>query len=310
MRIVFMGTPDFAIPSLEKLIKSKHEVVGVVTGPDKPKGRGLLLSESPVKKFSKKHNLKIFTPENLKSDDFFYALKELTFDLSVVVAFRILPERIFSLPPLGTINLHASLLPKYRGAAPINWALINGETKTGLTTFFILKKVDTGDLILQKEIEIFAEETFGELHDRMANLGADFLLQTLELVEKGQARPTKQDDAQATPAPKITPEHCQIDWSKEAVQIKNQIRGLSPLPAAFTSYKGKILKIYKATVIGESPFSEGFGEVVEPDKKEEIWVKTKKGILNFLEVQPEGKRKMSAAEFVRGYRIKAGDKLG
>jgi len=254
--------------------------------------------------------LKIFTPENLKSDDFFYALKELTFDLSVVVAFRILPERIFSLPPLGTINLHASLLPKYRGAAPINWALINGETKTGLTTFFILKKVDTGDLILQKEIEIFAEETFGELHDRMANLGADFLLQTLELVEKGQARPTKQDDAQATPAPKITPEHCQIDWSKEAVQIKNQIRGLSPLPAAFTSYKGKILKIYKATVIGESPFSEGFGEVVEPDKKEEIWVKTKKGILNFLEVQPEGKRKMSAAEFVRGYRIKAGDKLG
>ncbi|MCK4495064.1 MAG: methionyl-tRNA formyltransferase, partial [Candidatus Aminicenantes bacterium] len=162
MRIVFMGTPDFGIPSLEKLLNSKHEVVGVVTTPDKPRGRGLRLSESPVKKFSKEYNLKILTPENLKSDDFLYALEELTPDLSVVVAFRILPERIFSLPKSGTINLHASLLPKYRGAAPINWALINGETKTGLTTFYIQKKVDTGDLILQKEIDILPEENFGE----------------------------------------------------------------------------------------------------------------------------------------------------
>jgi methionyl-tRNA formyltransferase len=310
MRIVFMGTPDFGIPSLEKLIKSKHEVVGVVTGPDKPRGRGLRLSESPVKKFSKEHNLKVFTPENLKSDDFFYSLEELTFDLSVVVAFRILPERIFSLPALGTINLHASLLPKYRGAAPINWALINGETKTGLTIFFIQKKVDTGDLILQKGIDILPEENFGELHDRMANLGADLLLETLDLIERSEAKPIKQDDAQATPAPKITPEHCRIDWSKEAVQIKNQIRGLSPIPAAFTWYKGKILKIYKAMVVGENPFPDGFGEVVESNKKEEIWVRTPKGILNLLEVQPEGKRKMSAEEFVRGYRIKAGEKLG
>lgn len=305
-----MGTPDFGIPSLEKLIKSKHEIVGVVTGPDKPRGRGLHLSESPVKKFSKEHNLRILTPENLKSDDFFDSLKELTFDLSVVVAFRILPERIFSLPPMGTINLHASLLPKYRGAAPINWAIINGETKTGLSTFFIQKKVDTGNLILQKEIEIFPEETFGELHDRMAKLGAVLLLQTVDLIEKGEAKPINQDDAQATPAPKITPEHCRIDWSKEAVQIRNQIRGLSPIPAAFTWYKGKILKIYKATVLGESPFNEGFGEVMESHKKEEIWVKTQKGILNLLEVQPEGKRKMSVGEFIRGYRITAGEKLG
>jgi methionyl-tRNA formyltransferase len=310
MRIVFMGTPDFAIPSLEKLIKSKHELAGVVTGPDKPRGRGLHLSESPVKKFSKEHNLEVFTPENLKSDDFFYSLKELTFDLSVVVAFRILPERIFSLPPLGTINLHASLLPKYRGAAPINWVLINGETKTGLSTFFIQKKVDTGSLILQKEIDIFPEETFGELHDRMAKVGADLLLETVDLIEKGEAKPIRQDDAQATPAPKITPEHCRIDWSQEAIQIKNQIRGLSPTPAAFCLYKGKILKIYKATVLGDTPFSFGFGEVVESNKKEEIWVRTQKGFLNLLEVQPEGKRKMSAAEFVRGYRIKTGEKLG
>jgi methionyl-tRNA formyltransferase len=310
MRIVFMGTPDFGIPSLEKLINSKHEVVGVVTAPDKPKGRGLRLSESPVKKFSKEHNLRVLTPENLKSDDFFYALKELTPDLSVVVAFRILPERIFSLPKSGTINLHASLLPKYRGAAPINWALINGETKTGLTTFFIQKKVDTGDLILQKEIDILPEENFGELHDRMANLGAALLLQTLDLIETGEAKPTKQDHAQATPAPKITREHCQIDWSKEAIQIKNQIRGLSPAPAAFTLYKGKILKIHQAKVIGEILFSNGFGEVVEPDSKEKIWVKTQKGILDILELQPEGKRKMLAEEFVRGYRIKVSENLG
>jgi methionyl-tRNA formyltransferase len=310
MRIVFMGTPDFGIPSLEKLVKSKHEVVGVVTGPDKPRGRGLHLSESPVKKFSKEHNLKVFTPENLKSDDFFYSLKELAFDLSVVVAFRILPERIFSLPPRGTINLHASLLPKYRGAAPINWALINGETKSGLTIFFIQKKVDTGDLILQKGIDIFPEETFGELHDRMAEMGADLLLETLDLIERGEAKPIKQDDVQATPAPKITPEHCRIDWSKEAVQIKNQIRGLSPIPAAFTWYKGKILKIFKAEALGETTFSDGFGEVVESEGKEKIWIKTRKGILNVLEVQPEGKRKMSAEEFVRGYRIKAGENWG
>jgi methionyl-tRNA formyltransferase len=310
MRIVFMGTPDFGIPSLEKLVNSKHEVVGVVTGLDKPRGRGLLLSESPVKKFSKEHNLKVFTPENLKSDDFFYSLKELTPDLSVVVAFRILPERIFSLPVLGTINLHASLLPKYRGAAPINWVLINGETKTGLTTFYIQKKVDTGDLLLQKEIDILPEEDFGELHERMANLGADLLLQTLDLIEKGDAKPVKQDHGQATPAPKITREHCEIEWSKQAIQIKNQIRGLSPIPAAFTLYKGRILKIYKAEVIGETFYSNGFGEVVESDSKEKIWVKTKKGILNILELQPEGKRKMSAEEFVRGYRIKVGEKLG
>lgn len=310
MHIVFMGTPDFAIPSLEKLIHSKYEVVGVVTGPDKPRGRGLLFSETPVKKFAKEHNLKVLSPENLKSDDFYYSFKELSPDLSVVVAFRILPERVFSLPPLGTINLHASLLPKYRGAAPINWVLINGETKTGLSTFLIQKKVDTGNLILQKEIDIFPEETFGELHDRMANLGADLLLETVDLIEKSEVKTIKQDDTQATPAPKITPEHCRIDWSKEAVQIKNQIRGLSPIPAVFTLCKGKILKVYKATVVDGNPFSEGFGEIVEPNKKEEIWVKTKKGILNLLEVQPEGKRKMSAAEFVRGYKIKPGEKLG
>ncbi len=239
-----MGTPDFAIPSLKRLIQSRHAVVGVVTIPDKPKGRGRRLSASPVKIFALEHDLKVLTPERLEDESFVDALKELSPDLIVVVAFRILPEVIFSLPPLGTINLHASLLPKYRGAAPINWAIMNGETKTGLTTFYIKKKVDTGDIILQREIEIYPEENFGQLHDRMAELGAEVLLQTVDLIEKGEAKAFRQDEALATPAPKITPEHCQIDWSREAVQIKNQIRGLAPSPGAFTQFRGKILKIF------------------------------------------------------------------
>jgi methionyl-tRNA formyltransferase len=310
MRLIFMGTPDFAIPSLRKLIQSRHEIAGVVTAFDKPKGRGRKLSESPVKRFALEHNLKVLTPENLKDEGFVKILKELNSDLIVVVAFRILPEVVFSLPPLGTVNLHASLLPKYRGAAPINWAIMNGETKTGLTTFYIRKKVDTGDMILQREIEIHPEENFGELHDRMAQLGADVLLETVDLIDKGEVRALKQDDAQATPAPKITPEHCRIDWSREATEIKNQIRGLAPSPGAFTFFRGRILKIFKAQEIGDSPFTDDFGQVIEPDTKESLWVRTGKGILSLLEVQPEGKRRMSIEEFLRGYRVKPEEKLG
>lgn len=310
MRLIFMGTPDFAIPSLKRLIQSRHEIAGVVTAFDKPKGRGRKLSESPVKRFALEHNLKVLTPENLKDEGFVKILKELSSDLMVVVAFRILPEVVFSLPPLGTINLHASLLPKYRGAAPINWAIMNGETKTGLTTFYIRKKVDTGDIILQRKIEIHPEENFGELHDRMAQLGADVLLETVDLIDRGEVRALKQDDAHATPAPKITPEHCRIDWSREATEIKNQIRGLAPSPGAFTFFRGKVLKIFKTEVIGEIPFTDDFGKVVESDKKESLWVRTGKGILSLLEVQPEGKKRMSIEEFLRGYRIKPEEKLG
>ena len=310
MRLIFMGTPDFAIPSLKRLIESRHEIAGVVTAFDKPKGRGRKLSESPVKRFALEHNLKVLTPEKLKDEDFVKALKELSPDLMVVVAFRILPEVVFSLPPLGTINLHASLLPKYRGAAPINWAIMNGETRTGLTTFYIRKKVDTGDLILQREIEIYPEESFGELHDRMAQVGADVLLESVDLIEKGEVKALKQDDAFATPAPKITPQHCRIDWSRQAAQIKNQIRGFAPSPGAFTFFRGKILKIFKAQAIGVTSFTDDFGQVVESDKKESLWVRTGRGILSLLEVQPEGKRRMSIEEFVRGYRVKPGEKLG
>jgi methionyl-tRNA formyltransferase len=303
MRIIFMGSPEFAIPSLEKLIQSKHEIVGVVTVQDKPKGRGRKVAKSPVKIFAEEHSLKTFTPVSLKDEEFVQSLRNLNSNLIVVVAFRILPEVVFTLPPLGTINLHASLLPKYRGAAPINWAIMNGESKTGLTTFYIRKKVDTGDLILQREIEILPEESFGELHDRLAQKGAEVLLETLDLIERGKVEPVRQDDAQATPAPKITPEHCRIDWSRSALEIKNQIRGLAPHPAAFTLFRGKILKIFKTKVIGETPFSSDFGQVIKSDVKEELRVRTGKGILSLLEVQPEGKRKMSIGEFTRGYRV-------
>ncbi len=289
---------------------SPHRVVGVVTVADKPQGRGQKVAASPVKRFAQEHGLSVFTPVDLKDADFLRSLRDLKPDLIVVVAFRILPEAVFTLPPLGTVNLHASLLPKYRGAAPINWAIINGETKTGLTTFYIKKKVDTGDVLLRREIRIDPEDDFGRLHDRMAEEGAELLLETVELIDKGEAPSLKQDDTQATSAPKITPEHCRINWSRTAVQIKNQVRGLSPSPGAFTSFRGKNLKAFKVEALDVALAGSEVGWTVEPDDKEKVWVSTGKGVLSLLEVQPEGKRRMSAAEFVRGYHVKPGERLG
>jgi methionyl-tRNA formyltransferase len=304
-----MGTPEFAIPSLKALQQSKHTLLAVVTQPDKPRGRGRKYFPSPVKEFCLENQLRVLNPENLKSDDFVSILKDLNPDLIVVVAFRILPEKVFTLSPQGTVNLHASLLPRYRGAAPINWAIINNEKKTGLTTFFIKKKVDTGDVILQKEVEIYPEETCGELSQRLSVIGSELLLRTIDLIEKGEVKPFPQDNSQATPAPKITPELCKIDWSRTATEIKNLIRGLSPVPGAYTSCNGKILKIFKAQVVDETPYSEGYGEVISADKNKGLEIKTSKGSLRILELQPQSKRKMKGEEFLRGYRIKAGDKL-
>lgn len=305
-----MGTPEFAIPSLKAILKSKHQLLAVVTQPDKPKGRGRKLTPSPVKEFSVENNLNVLMPENLKSDDFVLGLKNLNSDLLVVVAFRILPEKVFTIPPLGTINLHASLLPKYRGAAPINWAIINNEKKTGLTTFFIRKKVDTGNIILQKEMEICPEETYAELSQRLSIIGSELLLETIDLIEKGEIKPLPQNDTKASSAPKITPELCKIDWSKPATEIKNLIRALSPTPGAYTFYKGKVLKLFKAQVVDETLYSEGFGEIITADTKKGIEIKTSKGSLRILELQPQSKRPMKGEEFLRGYRIKVGDKLG
>jgi len=310
MRIVFMGTPEFALPSLELLLKSEHQVVGVVTQPDKPKGRGLKLSASPVKEFAGKQNLKVLTPVDLKSEEFYQTLSELKPDLTAVVAFRILPERVFGLPPYGTINLHASLLPKYRGAAPINWAIIKGEKKTGVTTFFIQRKVDTGNIVLQKEVEISPEETCGELSLKLSQIGAEVLLETINLVETKEAKTHSQNELEATPAPKITDELCKIDWSRPVEEVNNLIRGLSPIPGAFTFFRGKLLKIYKAEIVTGQEGSTEPGRIISADKSTGILVQAGRGILKLKELQLEGKKKITADEFLRGYRIEAGEKLG
>ena len=305
-----MGTPEFAIPSLKAILQAKHTLLAVVTQPDRPRGRGKKFTPSPVKEFCIENELKVLTPENLKSDDFLLKLKELKPDLTVVVAFRILPEKVFIIPPRGTINLHASLLPEYRGAAPINWVIINNEKKTGVTTFFIKKKVDTGDIILQKEVEIHPEETYGELSLRLSIIGSELLLETIDLIEKNEVKPLPQNDKDFSSAPKLTPELCKIDWSKPALEIKNLIRGLSPTPGAYTTYNGKVLKLFKAQVVDETPYSEGFGEIISADNEKGIEIKTSKGSIRILELQPQSKRRMTGEEFLRGYRIKMGDKLG
>jgi len=305
-----MGTPEFALPSLELLLNSKHQVVGVVTQPDKPKGRGLKLSASPVKEFAESHKLKVLTPVDLKSEEFYRGLSELKPDLIAVVAFRILPERIFSLPPKGTINLHASLLPKYRGAAPINWSIIKGEKKTGMTTFFIQKKVDTGEIILQRDVEIEPEENCGELSLKLSKIGAEVLSETIDLIDRGEVKTHLQDESGVTLAPKITDELCKIDWSKSAEEINNLIRGLSPQPGAFTFFRGKILKVYKAEIISEQDGSIESGIVIKSDKSSGFQIQTGRGILRLKELQLEGKKKITADEFLRGYRIEVGEKLG
>lgn len=309
MRIVFMGTPEFAIPSLEKLLKSNHKVIAVVTGADMPRGRGQSVCATPIKELALKHKLPVLCPTDLKSDDFFEKLSSFEPELGVVVAFRILPERVFTLPTKGTINLHASLLPKYRGAAPINWALINGESKTGLTTFFIQKKVDTGNIILQKETNILPDETAGELSAKLAGIGADLLLETVNLIEKEEIKLTKQDDSPISLAPKITKEMCRIDWSKPALELKNLIRGLSPIPGAFTFFKGKVLKIYRAKITDEEYPQAKAGDIIQSDNIKSFIVKAKDKGLEFLEVQLEGKKKMTGMEFVKGCRFQVCDKL-
>jgi len=299
MRIVFMGTPAFAVPSLGILLENGYDVVAVVTAPDKPAGRGLQINESAVKKFAAEHSLRILQPQRLKDENFFAELKSLQPDLQVVVAFRMLPEEVWSLPPLGTINLHASLLPDYRGAAPINWAIINGETETGLTTFYIEKEIDTGKIIFQEKMEIGFEETAAELHNRMMIAGAELILKTVRAIEKGTAPRIKQP-AVATPkkAPKLTREICRINWQQPTLHIFNHIRGLSPYPGAWTLLNGKVFKIYSAAKFFKAPeqlpgsflFSEN-----------ELRITTQDGYIIPKEVQLEGKKKMRIEEFLRGY---------
>lgn len=303
MRIVFMGTPQFAIPSLRILLDNKYVIVSVVTVHDKPQGRGQQLIPSPIKKFALQHKVHVLQPQSLRDPLFTDQLSNLEADLFVVVAFRILPKEVFSLPRLGAFNLHASLLPKYRGAAPINWALINGEKESGVTTFFLEERIDTGNMILQARVPIEPDETFGELHDKLAEVGAEIVLHTVRLIEMGKALPRPQNDGEATAAPKIFRDHCRIDWTKSARQVHNLVRGISPSPCAFTSHAEKTIRIYRTRVV-EFESSQPPGVICETNKR--LVVSTGVGSVEILELQQEGKRRMAADEFLRGYRLDNG----
>lgn len=297
MNIVFMGTPDFSIPSLKILLESKHKVVGVVTQPDKERGRGQKVSFTAVKQFALEKDLPVLQPEKLKDRTFIEGLTKINADLFVVVAFRILPREVFDIPKYGSFNLHGSLLPRYRGAAPIQWVLINGETETGLTTFKLAEKVDTGNIYLQRKVEIYKEDNFETLHDRMSKLGADLVLDTVNLIENGNYELMQQDDSLASPAPKITKEICLIDWNKPASEIHNLVRGLSPNPAAFFNYDNKVIKVYKTEMVDKNnlkPFQ------IDQTKKELI-IGCGENSLRILELQQEGRKKMGAEEFLRGF---------
>ncbi len=306
MKLVFFGTPEFAIPGLEILIKEGYEIGAVVTAPDKPKGRGQQVIPSPVKRFALEHKLPVLQPEKLKDETFISDLKKLGPDLMVVVAFRILPPEVFTIPERGALNLHASLLPKYRGAAPINWAIINGEKETGVTTFFLEEKVDTGNIILQARCPIGENETAGDLHDKLAEIGAGVVLHTVRLIEQGKASTSIQDEHLASRAPKLTKETGLIDWSASARSIHNLVRGLSPVPAAYTYLNDTMLKIYRTEILDEST-EQIPGTIVRAD--EELHIAAGKGIVKVIELQKEGKKRMDAAAFLRGTELKTGEKL-
>lgn len=301
MRIVFMGTPDFAIPSLRVLVDHGYDVVAVVTAPDRPSGRGQQLTPSPVKEFALSRGLTVLQPEKLRDPAFLAALEATHPDLAVVVAFRMLPEVVWAMPKKGTLNLHAALLPDYRGAAPLNWALINGETKTGATTFFIDQQIDTGAILLRTEVEIPYEWNAGDLHDAMMERGATLVLETVKAIEAGTVRPVPQDEkAFLHPAPKIFKDDCRIDWTQSASALYNFVRGLSPYPAAWTTLNGKVLKVYQAT---ESPESiPGTPGTIRLSGKNELWVGCGKGSLRIDSLQIEGKKRMDTAAFLLGQR--------
>ncbi len=313
LRIVFMGTPGFAVASLEKLVLEKYNVVGVVTVPDKPAGRGQKLQESDVKLFALQHNIPILQPDKLKSPEFLDQLKALQPDLQIVVAFRMLPEVIWQLTPMGTFNLHGSLLPQYRGAAPINRAVMNGEKITGVTTFFLQHQIDTGNIIFQEEISIGENDTAGEVHDRMMVVGAQLVAKTVDAIAIGNVQNIPQSSLIKTTdiiheAPKIFREDCKIDWNCSAIEIHNHIRGLSPYPAAWTNLYCEngtelILKIYRSELISDVTIN------LPGTISENFIVATGAGTIRILEIQAPGKKKMPVADFLRGFILSKGDSL-
>lgn len=309
-RIIFMGTPEFAVASLDALVKKGFDIIAVITAPDKPAGRGMKLSQSAVKKYALENGLRVLQPEKLKDPSFLEELRSLKADMQIVVAFRMLPEVVWNMPPLGTFNLHGSLLPQYRGAAPINWAIINGEKETGVTTFKLRHEIDTGDILMQESFPIGEDETAGEVHDRMMHIGADLLVRTVIGLTEGALVPLPQNKlvgSQHHPgleikhAPKINTETCRINWSQTADKIHDLVRGLSPFPGAFTTLNEKMLKIYRTKKEIIFP-SHTEGDLVT-DGKTFLKFACNNGYIHLLEIQLEGKKKMEVTEFLRGYRF-------
>lgn len=311
LNIVFMGTPEFAVGTLKVLVEYQYNIVGVVTAPDKPAGRGQKLHQSDVKKYALSKNLRLLQPTNLKNDDFLSELKSLEANLFIVVAFRMLPEAVWKIPAYGTFNLHASLLPDYRGAAPIHWAIINGEEKTGVTTFFIDEKIDTGAIILQKEVAIEDHETVGKLHDALQKAGSELVVETLKMIASGSVKTTVQPKVeQPKTAYKLNKENCQIDWNENLDQIYDKIRGLNPFPAAWTHLKSKddmlMVKLFEVEK-EKIPTSESIGTLVVT--KNNLKVAVKDGYIHIKEMQLPGKRKMDIKSLLNGFDFYEGDKM-
>jgi methionyl-tRNA formyltransferase len=301
LKIIYMGTPEFAVPSLEKLVSNGWDVVGVITAPDKPKGRGQKFISSPVKEAALSLGLKVLQPTNLKSEEFQQELRSLNADLQIVVAFRMLPESVWDMPPLGTFNLHASLLPDYRGAAPINWAVINGEKETGVTTFFLKHEIDTGSIIYQERVPILESEDLGDVYEKLMNLGAELILKTVEDISEDNVKALPQDETKAlNHAPKIFKETCEIEWKKSAESIHNLIRGLSPYPGAWTKFGEKSCKIFKSEVLSETNQSLSPGEFAT-DAKTFFHVQCGDSLLKIIELQLEGKKRMNIQDLLRGF---------
>lgn len=304
LRIVFMGTPEFAVASLDALVKAGCNIVAVITAPDKPAGRGMQLQQSAVKKYAVENNLPVLQPEKLKHPQFLEELRSLKADLQIIVAFRMLPEVVWSMPPMGSVNLHGSLLPKYRGAAPINWAVINGESQTGVTTFKLQHQIDTGNILLQESFTIHEEDDAGSVHDTMKTLGANVLVQTIKGLADGSITEKPQSEVATDGlkhAPKIFTETCQINFNKSVADVYNLIRGLAPYPTAFTFLNGKKLKIYSADKINRQP-NHTAGEV-ETDGRTFLRYACNDGYINITDLQLEGKKRMLIEDFLRGYRF-------
>ena len=309
MRIVFMGTPDFSVPTLEALVASEHEVVGVVTQPDKPKGRGKEIHMSPVKECALQHNIPVYQPVRARDEAFVDEMRALNPDVMVVIAFgQILPKSLLELPKYGCVNIHASLLPKYRGAAPIQWAVINGDEETGITTMMMDVEMDTGDILEKTVVKLDPEETGGSLFDRLSLLGGDLILSTLSKLEKGEITPVPQDHEKATYVKKISKSMGDIDWTMDAVSIERLVRGLNPWPSAFTRWNGKMLKIWEAKVIPDPDVKLPCGSVISASD-EGLKIQTGAGVLCVTSLQLEGKKRMDTAAFLRGYQVAAGSMM-